>query len=66
MNQWCVVRIQMLPPLGHAGVRGGDETGHFLFRKEGVTQGDPLAMVAHVLVILPLIRELWKAHPDVT
>ena len=34
--------------------------------KEGVTQGDPLAMIAYGIRFLPLIRELWDAHPRVT
>ena len=43
----------------------GDGSVHFLHRKEGVTQGEPLAMIAGIGV-LPLIRELWGAHPRVT
>ena len=34
----------------------GDGSGHFFNRKEGVTQGDPLTMIAYVIGVLPLIR----------
>ena len=47
-------------------IRAGDGKGHFLFSKEGVTQGAPLTMVEYGLGILPLIRELWKSYPGVT
>ena len=43
----------------------GDGSGHFLHSKEGVTQGDPLAMIAYSIWVLPLIRKLRNAHPRV-
>ena len=43
-----------------------DGSGHFLHSKKGVTQGDPLAMIAYDIGVLPLIRELRDAHPRVT
>ena len=48
-------------------VRDTEEgSGHFLCSKEGVTQGDPLSMIVYGIGILPLIRELQDAHPQVT
>ena len=34
--------------------------------KDVVTQGDPIAMIAYGIEVLPLVRELWGAHPRVT
>ena len=44
----------------------GDGSGHFLHIKEGVTQGDPLAMITYGIGVLPLIWELRDPHPRVT
>ena len=43
-----------------------DGPGHFLNSKEGLTQGDPLAMITYVIGVLRLIRELWDTHPCIT
>lgn len=44
-------------------VRGADGSGFFLHSQEGVTQGDPLAMVAYGVGLLPLVRTLKEHHP---
>ena len=44
----------------------GDGSGHFLHSKEGVTQGEPLVIIASGIRFLPLIRELQGDHPQVT
>ena len=44
----------------------GDGSGHLLHSKEGVPQGDPLAMISYGIMVLPLIRELRGSHPCVT
>ena len=41
-------------------------SGYFLHSEEGVTQGDPLSTITYGIGVLPLIRELWGAHPCVT
>ena len=41
-------------------------TASFLHIKEGVTQGEPLAMIVYGIGILPLIKNLKRKIPDVT
>ena len=43
-----------------------DGSGHFLHSKEGMTQGDPHVMIENCIGVLPLIRDLRRAHPRVT
>ena len=40
-------------------------TASFLHSREGVTEGDPLAMIAYGIVILPLIKYIKREIPDV-
>ena len=43
-----------------------DGSGHFLHSKEGLTHGDPLAMIVYGIGVLPLISDLRRDHPHVT
>ena len=44
----------------------GDGSGHFLYIKEGVTQGYPISIIFYGIGVLALIREIRGAHPCVT
>ena len=39
-----------------------DGSCHFMHSKEGMTQGDPLAMITYGIWVLPLIRDLRDSH----
>ena len=41
-------------------------SGHFFLGKEGVTQGEPLAMIPYFIGTFPLICELCNTHFQVT
>jgi hypothetical protein len=47
-------------------IRGNTGVAAFAFSKEGVAQGDPLAMVVYGLGILPLILQLKEEFPSVS
>ena len=40
-----------------------DGSGHFLHSKEGVTQGDPLAMIEYGIGVILIIMDLRISHP---
>ena len=40
--------------------------GHFIHCKDGVAQGEPMALIAYGLGILPLIRGIQADHPLIT
>ena len=43
-----------------------DGSGHFLHRKEGVTQWYPITMISYGIGVLPLFRDLRRSHLRVT
>ena len=47
-------------------MRSGNETASFLHSREGVIQGGSLAMGAYGIGVIPLIKRLKSAYPDVT
>ena len=64
LNKWPSGAKFILNLYCHWATRDG--SGHFLHSKEGVTQGDPLTMIAYVIRVLPLIRDIQRSHPHVT
>ena len=42
-----------------------DRPSHFLRIKEGITQGVPLAMISYAIGTLPLVHDIYAAHPQV-
>ena len=47
-------------------IRGTDGTATFLYSKEGLAQGDPIAMICYGVGTLPLVRPIKKKLPDTT
>ena len=47
-------------------LRNRNGTASILHSREGMTHGDPLAMIAYRITILPLIKNIRWEIPDVT
>ena len=47
-------------------VRDLEGSGHFFKSKEGVTQGEPLSMIAYGIGFLPIVQELRDKNPGIT
>eukprot|EP00978_Attheya_sp_CCMP212_P005533 scaffold12431_cov57-Attheya_sp.AAC.8 len=47
-------------------IRGVDGKALGIPSREGVTQGDPIAMMAYGLIMLPFIKQLKREHPNVS
>ena len=69
-NEWpsgAQFTFNFYPHWATLGVRNtADGSVHFLHSKEGMTQGDPLAMITYGIGVLPLIRVLRTDHPQVS
>ena len=46
-------------------LRNGNGVASFLYSKEGVTQGGPIAMITYGISIVSLIKNLKREIPDV-
>ena len=44
--------------------RGGGEEAHVILHKNGLSQGDPLAMILYGCALLPLVEEVKRAVPE--
>jgi hypothetical protein len=44
--------------------RGDGETAHVITHEEGLSQGDPLAMILYGVALLPLVEKLKEAVPE--
>ena len=54
--QWHTFYIQIYHHWYTLVIINGGGMGHLLYSKEGVTQGDPIAMIVYVIIVLHLIR----------